>query len=142
MTLYKTAYNTSDQAIVVDDLGHVLGGGDWGAVDVTCASVKAAIDADLLLLVNVDKLPEGSLVRGEVWDAMASADARNERLEAARSADKADLQTALFEQAPDEIASLSEKPTKAELAEAVAGTDIDVPDAPKSSGKSRASRRD
>lgn len=50
--VYKTAFNTTDSPVVIDDEGHVLGGNEWGTVETTDDAVKAALDSGDLVLVD------------------------------------------------------------------------------------------
>lgn len=49
-----TGYNPTDAPVVVDALGHMIGGGEWGTYDSTADEVKAAIEAGTLVHVDVD----------------------------------------------------------------------------------------
>lgn len=152
--MYQTAYNTGTEALLADDLGRVIGGSEWGPVDTSSAAVKDALKADLLLLVDVEAIPEDThehQVNPALRDAVTSTADVNSRLEAIKATSKDDLKAALLE-APegaetlDTMADNPDKATKAELVDAMAGrTDIDVPDAPgktKQRGNGRSSRKD
>lgn len=46
------AYNPTGSPVIVDDAGHVLGGGEHGTVDTTTARIIAAVGAGALVLTN------------------------------------------------------------------------------------------
>lgn len=46
----RPAHNPSDQPIVIDEDGHTLGGGEWGAVDPNEPSVLAAVAGGSLVI--------------------------------------------------------------------------------------------
>ena len=50
--VYKTAFNTTDSPVVIDDEGHILGGHEWGTVETTADAVKSGLDSGRLVLVD------------------------------------------------------------------------------------------
>jgi hypothetical protein len=44
------AKNTSDSPQVIDDDGHIIGGGEWGAVDPDSERVKDLVAAGLIVI--------------------------------------------------------------------------------------------
>lgn len=66
--MYKTAYNTTDSPVVVDEEGRVLGGREWGTVDDTFEGVKRGA-AEGRLHVFHQRFDEGP---GQNPDAIAA----------------------------------------------------------------------
>lgn len=72
--MQKVAYNSSDSPIVISDEGHVLGGREWGPVETTEESVKAAVDAKTLIFQK----DAGDEPNSEAKAAQAEVDAPDE----------------------------------------------------------------
>lgn len=98
MTL-QLAYNTTGGVVLVDELGHSIGGRDWGVVDTTDAIGKEELATGRLVLVDEDGAAASD--RAEVKAALASLAARRQRTEEARGLDK----TELMAQLPEEVVS-------------------------------------
>lgn len=47
--VYRTIFNTSDHPVVVDELGHVVGGHEWGTVETTDEVAKPLLDSGTLI---------------------------------------------------------------------------------------------
>lgn len=48
--MYATAKNTSAAPLVIDEDGRTIGGGEWGTVDTTSTTVRAAVDAGSIVV--------------------------------------------------------------------------------------------
>lgn len=57
--MLRTAFNTSDTPITVDDLGHQIGPGEWGTATTTYEGTSRAQGQGSLLFVDVDVEVEG-----------------------------------------------------------------------------------
>lgn len=117
--MHKTAFNTTDGPLVIDDAGHTIGGGEWGTVQTTDPLVQAAVDADLLVVADI---PDGDDVDP---NARAAAD---------RTAEVHDRSESLGALEPAELQKLagksgveSEGLTKAKLVSALERSDVDIP---------------
>lgn len=51
--MYAVAHNVTDRPVVIDDEGRVLGGGEWGALDTTDETAKAALEAGYVVTPTV-----------------------------------------------------------------------------------------
>lgn len=52
----KRVFNPTDQPVVIDDEGRVLGGGEWAELDTTDDLIKSLLDREQLL-VPADSKP-------------------------------------------------------------------------------------
>lgn len=125
--MLKIAYNTTDQSVLVDELGFTIGGRSWGVVDTTDPLGKAELDSGRIFLADEATL-RGATDNPAAQAAVAALDERVARLEAAQGADKDDLIEAL---PPETVESLDVggdgKPTKDDLVDAaVADPEADI----------------
>lgn len=51
--MHRTAYNSTDRPVVIDDEGRIIAGRDYGTVDDSKEEVKEALALDYLILVEV-----------------------------------------------------------------------------------------
>lgn len=122
--MFKTAYNPTDSPVVIDDLGHSIGGREWGAVETTDDATKAAIDGGLLVLV--DEPGRGASVNDRAAGAFARTAEIGERSKAFAGLDR----DALFELAVEHevVADDAERtPTKGELVTLLVFSDVEPP---------------
>jgi hypothetical protein len=77
---YVLAKNTTTVPVVVDDVGHLLGGGEWGAVRASTSIVADLEAAGALVQVSV---ADPTAVAPEVQAALVEVDRLNERAAAA-----------------------------------------------------------
>lgn len=56
--MLKPAHNPTDRPVVIDAEGHILGGGEWGAVDPEAPAVVNAVAGGLLNVL--DEVPDGA----------------------------------------------------------------------------------
>lgn len=82
--MYVSAYNASAQAVVIDNVGRTLGGGEFGSVAAETPSVLQAAEAGSLLL-----FPEGVATGPDASPAAVAADQLTETLNARLSAAEA-----------------------------------------------------
>lgn len=122
--MFKTAYNPNETPVVVDDLGHVIPGLDWGTVETTANPAKDALDAGLLVLVerpgrNANVEPDAA----EAFDRTENVAIRS------RAFDGLD-RDALFGLAVDAglYADDDEQPYKADLVARLTHSTADVPE--------------
>lgn len=73
--MFVTAFNSSDSAIEVDDLGHTIGAGEYGTADTKNAGTKAAVEAGTL-----QTFPDGIADVDGTNPAAAAADVRTNEL--------------------------------------------------------------
>lgn len=59
--MLKAVYNHTGGPVVVDSVGHSIGGREWGVVETTTDEVKRATDAGFLLEVEKPKGDQSSL---------------------------------------------------------------------------------
>lgn len=52
---YRLAYNTGDTPVVIDAAGHTIGGGEHGLAFTGAPEVKALVDSDALVYVDVEE---------------------------------------------------------------------------------------
>lgn len=102
--MYRTAYNTTDSAVVVDAEGHMVGGFDWGTVDPDSEMVKGLVDSETLYLV-AETDTEEQFTNPRAWDAMQSTKAANEQNDKPASVDPSDDQDNKMEAAPKKAAN-------------------------------------
>lgn len=74
MARYRTAYNTLDRPVVVDDDGRVAAGGEWSPVLASHELVKAAVERGDLVFVDE---PTGG-AEGQAGEAFAATTALND----------------------------------------------------------------
>lgn len=78
--MYVPAHNVTDRPVAIDFEGRTLGGGEWGPVDRTDDAVEAAVEAGVLVLVEVD--PKVKDLASDALDAHDAAQALEERRKA------------------------------------------------------------
>lgn len=119
---YRLGYNTTDSPLVVDEEGRVIGGHDWGAVQMGDQLADSLLEERTLVLVDVD-LTEVSNERAVA--AASFVDMLNERAAATKTLPKTRLRTAAREAG---IVEEDENPTVAELRELVTeAVDVEIP---------------
>lgn len=117
--MFVAAHNPTDQAVVVDDAGRTLGGGEWGVVDTTADQVKTAVDAARLTLAPDLKADSGNTA--DANDAARTAETAEKRRRQLDALD-ADAVHALADQA-----GVGEGTKAAQVGELARRDDIDVP---------------
>lgn len=73
--MHKTAFNTTDQPVIIDDAGRQIGGYDWGTISTTEERASDALDAKILVLVD---RPEGVEINPSAQAAFDVTDAADE----------------------------------------------------------------
>lgn len=135
--MYKTAYNSSASPVVVDELGHVIAGHDWGTVETTDGVASAALAGGTLTVVERPGR-NASMDPGAVaaFDRTAEVSGRSDAFGNLERDDLFNLAVDAGLQDPDD-----DTPYKAELVARLAyAIDVDVPEKPKAAGKQPAEK--
>jgi hypothetical protein len=132
--MLQLAYNTTDAPVLADDLGHVIGGRDWGTVDSTDAASKLALGTDSLVLVDEDSI--GKDANPAAVAAVERLTERRKRHDAATATQKDKLAEALEDAGVD----VDDDATKAELVEAAESSDVKLTAPRKPAAKSSSAR--
>jgi hypothetical protein len=75
MARYKTAFNTLDVPVVVDDEGRSIPGRGWAPVLTSVDQVRAAVDQGFLVYVTADG--DSADIDADAREALAATDALN-----------------------------------------------------------------
>lgn len=116
--MYRLAYNPTDAPMLIDAAGRTLGGGEWGPVSSTADEVKAALEADTLVYVDLADDAEASVPAAAARTRVAEL---NERTEAFGALDKPELEQLAAELEPADGAN------KAQLVELLAYSSVALP---------------
>lgn len=70
--MHKTAFNTTDQPVAIDEAGRRIGGREWGTINTTDPVAKAALEDGTLVITD---RPEGDDINPDAAEAFAVTDA-------------------------------------------------------------------
>jgi hypothetical protein len=84
---FRTVYNTGDSPVIVDQEGHVIGGGEWGTIDFRDKVAKEHLHSGLLVEV---KAPEEGTFNPDAKTAIDATEEANANAEAEKDDDSED----------------------------------------------------
>jgi hypothetical protein len=84
---FQPAFNPTDSPVLIDSAGRTLGGGEWGAVNLSDPFAQEASEAGRLVLPDL----RTSGATPEALEAKASADRANQRGDQLRAKDAGEL---------------------------------------------------
>ena len=135
--MYRTAFNPTDSPQPSSDNGKTIGGGEWGTVDTTDASVQASIDSGALLYVEVpDDLNDGVNRVPAATDVLVESARLEERRAEAGELSKEELVVIAIENGL--LGKNDEAPNRAELEAQLIASDVSLSAPAKTATQSKA----